>query len=301
MGANRAQASRLVDLPRLLGEPPAFPLSRIIAKPPEYVECQDQALELEWARWERQQSNFADVATRADVWERCWRERLEAYKASGSVADLLPDFLRAAKPPLRYFGKYIIPGSPSDLHTVQKCILSHLLVKWMRGGVLLEFGCGSGYNLALARQLLNPDDEICGADKSSAAVECVKALGFHGTTFDMSSPADLSLPPWSDTTVLTAGAMEQIGDNCGAFLGFLLEKRPRMCIHIEPLYELYAPTDPFDAEAMAYHNARGYLRGFLPALQCLEREGRVQIFETHRTHFGGRFNDGFSWIVWRPK
>jgi hypothetical protein len=292
---------KTLDIARLLGEPPAFPQYRLVTGKLEYEECHDQALELKLAQREREWNDFAPVATRSDIWERCWQGCLDKYKAGGSIADLLPDFLRDPKPPFRYLGKYILPGNSTDLHTVQKCILSHLLVKWMRGTVLLEFGCGSGYNLPLAKQWLEPGAMICGLDWSPAAIQCVKALGFPGSVFDMHSPTEPSTStlPWSDTTVLTAGAMEQLGGNFSPFLEFLLAKRPRMCIHVEPLFELYDLSDPMDEEAARYHAARGYLAGFLPALQQLQREGRVQICELHRTHFGARFNDGFSWVVWR--
>jgi hypothetical protein len=292
---------KTLDIPRLLGEPPAFPLSRIVTGKLEYVECREQALELTLAQRERQMGYFANVATRSDIWERCWQQCLDKYKAGGSVADLLPDFLRDPKPPFRYFGKYILPGQRTDLHTVQRCILSHLLAKWMRGTVLLEFGCGSGYNLPLARQWLEPGAMLCGLDWSPAAVDCVRALGFPGAVFDMHNPTEppTSTVPWEFTTVLTAGAMEQLGGNFSPFLSFLLSKRPRMCIHVEPLVELYDLSDPMDAEAARYHTARGYLTGFLPELQLLQAEGRAQICELHRTHFGARFNDGFSWVVWR--
>ncbi len=317
------EAVKTIDLGRLLGaradEIPLLPAL-------EYLDCAAQEIELARVQQVRREHcaaklrHVSEFGPRAVAWEACWQERLENFKQHRSIRDLLPDFLRDPALPLRYFGQYILPRKADLLYEVQKAILAHLLRKWMRGSVLLEFGCGSGYNLvaikeafdgyvvplnnraAAVRERWFPYIELFGLDWSPSAIKCVEHLGFAGAIFDMLNPKEpeTSTLPWEHTTVLTAGAMEQLGGNFQPFIDFLLAKRPRVCIHVEPLIELYDPRDPMDAEAAAYHEARGYLTGFLPALHRMERAGEARIYEVHRTHFGGRFNDGFSWIIWRP-
>ena len=298
-----------IDLPKLLGSPLYnAPAPKLL----EYTDWYSQDEELIVVRHERtllgNNRRVSQYGSRAVAWDLCWKHCLEKYKAGdNNLTSLLPPFLASPEQPLRYFGKYISPRSQGLLYTVQKTILSHLIMKWGRGSVLAEFGCGSGYNLALAKDLQNSEYSTqCGFDWSPAAIECVRALGFAGDTFDMNAPSQgldgslLSCLPWASTTVLTAGAMEQLGENCWPFVKFLLDKKPTMCIHVEPLIELYDRGNLFDDEAARYHTARGYLVGFQRIIQQLASIDKAVLYEVHRTHFGGRFNDGFSWVVWRP-
>ena len=45
---------------------------------------------------------------------------------------------------------------------------------------------------------------------------------------------------------------------------------------------------------------RGYLRGYLPRLESLAREGRIEILSVRR-HLGSEFHDGWGSLVWRPR
>lgn len=99
--------------------------------------------------------------------------------------------------------------------------------------------------------------------------------------------------------VLTIGTLEQIGRNFGPFLDFLLEKKPRICVHVETLYEVYDQDNLVDWLAAAYLEKRNYLRGFLARMRELEAEGRVRILDLRRT-FGSFYHDGYTYLVWEP-
>ena len=45
---------------------------------------------------------------------------------------------------------------------------------------------------------------------------------------------------------------------------------------------------------------RRYLSGFLPYLENLEQQGRLEIIKKQRIYYGSFFIEGHSLVVWRP-
>ena len=150
-----------------------------------------------------------------------------------------------------------------------------------------------------------PHLELCGCDwapSSQAILEqiSVRALrSIAARRFDMFHP-DHELRLGAGTGVLTSAAMEQLGEDHGAFVDYLLAQEPQVCVHIEPIYELYDANLVFDEVARRYHRHRNYLRGFLPRLRELAAIGRIELLAEHRTCFGSFHHEGYSLVVWRP-
>src|SRR5258707_14365208 len=90
----------------------------------------------------------------------------------------------------------------------------------------------------------------------------------------------------ADPTVLTVHALEQVGAGWQPFVDFVIARRPRLCVHLEPLVELYE-TAPLDDLARRYHRKRRYLDGFVPAIKALAAHGRAEILTLRRTAFSG--------------
>jgi len=145
-----------------------------------------------------------------------------------------------------------------------------------------EFGCGSGQNLKGLKGKLH------GYDWAESAVKRVRAMGIHAERFDMFNPSPIDLKGG----VLTVHALEQLGDKFGPFLQFLMDKKPEICVHIEPIEELYE-DNLLDNLALSYHKKRGYLSGFLKAL-------KGKTIEVERTYVGSLFHEAYSVVVWRP-
>ena len=83
-------------------------------------------------------------------------------------------------------------------------------------------------------------------------------------------------------------------------LEFFLESKPSICVHAEPLRELYDEKNLMDYLAMRYHEKRNYLVGLVPRLKELEMDGRIEILHLHRVMFGSLFHEGYSLLIWRP-
>ena len=94
--------------------------------------------------------------------------------------------------------------------------------------------------------------------------------------------------------------MEQLGSRYQPFLEYLLENRPQICVHLEPIVELYREGNPLDQAAIRYHERRGYLAGFLTTLKTLEASGKISLLKVQRLFFGGFYHEGYSVVVWKP-
>lgn len=209
--------------------------------------------------------NRVSDAERQEVWERCW----ESVK--GSVPE------------------YFTPGELGLLSKLRGEVFS----KYLQGvKEVSEFGCGLGHNLL---PLMGTGRRLRGFDWASSSVSFVKKIGIEAEQFDMLRPSGIKI----SGAVLTVHALEQLGSSWKPFLNYLLDQGPEICIHIEPIEELYGDS-PRDRARLAYHRMRGYLSGFLTELRRLEKMGDVELIDVRKSPFGGKDHDAYSVIVWRP-
>ena len=125
------------------------------------------------------------------------------------------------------------------------------------------------------------------------------AVGMNAYDYDMLDPGVIG--DCSNTAILTVGALEQLHDKWGAFLIRMIEARPQICVHVEPVIEWYNSDEhAFDKVAIAFHRRRQYLEGFVGQIEYLESRGKAEIIERKRVPFGSRFIEGYSLIIWRP-
>ena len=241
---------------------------------------------------------------RAADWERGWEENLHAFEASdGELGMLVPKYNRHRV--LRLHGDYIRVEHPRFEYAVYTALRQFLFRKWF-GDVqrVVEFGCGTGTSLLLLHELF-PRMQLCGLDWAESSVRLLgriaqrRSCAIEAGRIDMFAPGG-GVELGSGTGVLTSAALEQLGETFEPMLERLLAGRPSVCLHIEPLFELYDADSLFDDVARRYHMRRNYLRGFVPRLQQLEREGRAEILALRRTGFGSFFHEGYGIVVWRP-
>lgn len=242
---------------------------------------------------------------RAEIWESCWAENLQRFVGADHDPDkLLPDFIRTGQP-VRLRQQYVIPsGGGFEAAFLQVC-RAFLFDRFFRHiNSLYEFGCGSGFNLvAFSKQF--PGKRLFGLDWSKSSNETVNLLRSNlgiditGRNFDFFNP-DQSLRLDQGSGVLTMCALEQVGPRHETFIDFVLKQRPQICVHMEPMLDLYDETNLVDALAIRYHRKREYLYGFLPRLKNLAALGKIEIMEIRRLYFGSLYHEGYSYVAWRP-
>lgn len=240
-------------------------------------------------------------------WEKGWNEILNSVKNNGIKDDLLiPQYFQKHKY-VRYGSKYIQPKSKDFEHQLNNIIRKIIFKKFLSGSSrIIDFGCGTGTSI-LALIELFPKLTLIGCDWSKAAVELINLIGtekkkdVRGMKFDMfHTKGKKKINLCSADGIITMHSMEQLGTNFEPFLNFIVEQKPRICVHLEPIFELYDRTNSFDKIAIDYHLKRNYLRGFLTKLKKLQKEGIVKILEERRLLIGNFFHDHSSLVVWRP-
>mgnify|MGYP006178052823 CR=1 FL=1 len=140
---------------------------------------------------------------------------------------------------------------------------------------------------------------VDGTDYPAGSYVVPAAQAFAPHVFDMFSPdRDLAMAPGAAD--LLVGSMEQLGSNFRPFLDYLLQQKPRIVVQVNHLMELYDTDNLLDYLALRFEKRRKYLEGYLPALERLAQDGKVDILKLQRGRVGSLYHDGYSFVVWRP-
>jgi hypothetical protein len=252
-------------------------------------------------------SNHLSVSgrKRKNDWEKGWSQNLQKFiENDQDVLALVPAYVRPDRI-LRLNHNYITSSDPNfelNFYTVYR---QYLFRRYLSDfDSIYEFGCGTGYNLLIMAQMY-PDKQFYGMDWAAASRDLVNEIGktlnpnISGHLFDMFVPNyDLEID--NNSVFITLNSLEQLGDNFESFLQFILSKTPRLCIHAEPIIELYNSEHILDYVAIKYHQKRGYLNNYLSRLKALESTGTIKILKTRRIPFGSLFHEGYSLVIWQP-
>lgn len=247
---------------------------------------------------------------RLEDWEKGWSENYS------ELVDLLSQVnvqINSIVP--RYFGKHefvrlkrtiVKPLSQHFEYHALCMIVDWVFDQYMREAAsIYEFGCGTGYHLMRLRQI-NPTAALYGLDWAPASQKIISLLvdkkyatNMYGRQFDYYHP-DNNFRLDKNAVVYTVASLEQIGTKHDKFINYLLDNRPAVCIHIEPISELLEEENLLDYLSIAYFKKRNYLSGFLTRLLELEKTGKIRILKKQRTHLGSLFIEGHSVIAWTP-
>ena len=238
---------------------------------------------------------------RIDDWEAGWSDNLERFKRSGSLADIVPRFVRHGHP-VRWQQDFYAPDDPDYELRFIEWLQKDVIAPWFKEcHTIHEFGAGTGLNL-VALSDVYPDKLLYGADYSEHSVDLVNAISektyrhMHGKLFDMRRP-DATYPLRSGDGVLTFGAIEQLAGDFRAFIEFVLSRKPRVVVHVEPVIELYDEQHFVDWLAIQFHQQRGYTEGLLP---FLSEDPRIKVLEVRRSYVGSLMMEGYTRIIWQP-
>jgi SAM-dependent methyltransferase len=245
---------------------------------------------------------------REDVWERGWREVLAEWERTHDVEALLPRYIRPYDP-IRYYGEWVKPQDDKGQ------LIERVEFENMRGKLIsryfdsvdrvTEFGSGTGWNLL---DLAENNRAVMALDFSPAAVSLAVDIGKHFNLPIVSHLIDMRIPEKTEIPkgfltgagIFTCGSLEQIPHHSNAFLNWLVEQRPAVVVHIEPMIEMLNPNVLFDNLAIRFLKKRGYSQGILTYLRSLEKEGRIRRLESIRWGFGSLYHEGYMSVVWRP-
>lgn len=244
--------------------------------------------------------------SRTAVWERGWRENLDAFRLNPlSDETLVPKFVRPNLP-IRWFKDYYQTNSRNFELDYIEILRQHLICSYF-GKVqnLYEFGAGTGFNLLHVHKVF-PNLNLYGTDFVQSAVDLmnevgqVRAIPLKSSIFNMLAPREANLRLKSNSAVWTFGSLEQLGGNLKKMIEYLIENSPTICVHVEPAAELYEKNSLPDYLAEWFQLKRGYSQGLIALLKILETNGDIQILKIQRLNFGSVMMEGYNLIVWRP-
>lgn len=208
--------------------------------------------------------------------------------------------------PFRLFQKFIYSDN-YKLDFEFGCILQKTFFEMYFSKVehIYEFGCGTGINLTDVASIF-PQKHLHGCDLTQSSIKILKVLknemdyDIDGHQFDFTKP-DYNYHLKQNSAVYTAAALEQIGENWKKFLQYLLDEKPTLVLHLEPIAELYDRENSItDWLAYEFHQKRRYLDGYYTELLRLQKDGQIEILNTRRTYFGSWNDESYTLVVWRP-
>lgn len=239
---------------------------------------------------------------RIAAWEQGWAEQLKAFRESPSEDALVPRFIRPGMP-VRWRQQFYHPADPWHELNYVRMVQGHIGDLLQECATIHEFGCGTGFNLcALGKRF--PGKLLYGYDFSAASCTLTEAAGQHfgyrinAEVFDMSMPNGALRPKLGhDAGVFTFGSIEQLGPHgFQRFIDYLIEQRPRVVVHIEPVPELLDPNNLVDHLSLMFHRKRQYTYNLLGYLH-----DRVVMKEVERSWFGSTMLESYATIVWQTR
>ena len=251
--------------------------------------------------------NFSKVDSpeRKNIWEMAWSDHLNEFVAQNMAEkELEPTFMRQNEI-VRLNKNYVKPHTPNFELNYAKVCKTWLFQKYL-GEVeaIYEFGCGSGFNLVMLSEIY-AHKKMYGLDWASSSVNLVNinaekhGLNIKGRQFNMLEPNE-DLETEENSAFLTIAALEQVGKNYHKFVDFILRRKPKVVINLEPIAEYYDCDNLVDYLGFTYHKKRGYLDGYLSKLRELESQNTIKIIKAEGSRLGGLYHDAYSIVVWTP-
>ncbi|MBI2476221.1 MAG: hypothetical protein HYV67_03185 [Candidatus Taylorbacteria bacterium] len=242
---------------------------------------------------------------RLKQWEKGWGQNLTRLRKEKTADAVFPRY-HGKYPVNRLDQKFIRAASPNYERNMLYVILDYVFDKYLRKSEnIYEFGCGTGHNLLRAREV-NPSANLFGLDWAKSSQRIIKQMAdahlvknIKGYNFDFFKP-NKKIKLAAHSAIYTAAALEQVGIKYKAFVSYLLQNQPALCLHVEPIAELLNEDRLIDNLSIKYFRKRNYLEGFLDYLRELEKAKKIKIIEAKRTRIGSQFIEGYSIIIWKP-
>lgn len=242
------------------------------------------------------------------VWEDGWGEILARLQGSTEPLETLlkPQYFQHHRI-LRFRGQFIDAFNTEFVYNYDRILRTVAIKRFLSdANRIVELGSGTGTTQLLLAALV-PSAELVSSDWARSSQQIVQLISQRCDRDIATAQVNmLDLYGWKalrvdrHCAVLTIHAMEQLGDNWRPLLNALLAQKPKLCVHLEPVLEMYNQEELFDYIAAKYHKRRNYLLGYLTALQRLASEGLVKIQEQRRLQFGDRYHEAYTLIVWSP-
>lgn len=237
-------------------------------------------------------------------WNTGWKENyIEFKKSNYNVSALIPKYIHGDRP-VRWKQKFVNPKKKFLEWRFSKVFRTWLFSKYFKHVEnIYDFGTGTACHLELISRIF-PKKKLYGFDWSPYTKKIIdllrkkKKIKIVGNKFDFFNiNKKLKIPV--NTGVLTYGALEQVGSRHKKFIDYLIKNKPKICVHVECMENMYDKKNRIDKLGYRYHIQRGYLKGFIPYLKEKEKEKKIKIIKIKRLYFGSFYQEVYNYIIWR--
>lgn len=242
---------------------------------------------------------------RLSQWESGWDENFDEFSRTKNTDLLIPKY-HGKYNYVRWMGNIVKTISPNFDYNIHINFVDSVIGSNLNGiENVYEFGCGPGYHL-LRMSNERPDLNYYGLDWTVSSQNIIKSINqildknIQSHNFDFFSP-DNNFKIKNNSLVYTVAALEQVGNKFDKFIDYLVEQEVELCVHFEPISELLDENKLLDYLSIKYFSNRNYLNGFLPYLEKLESDGKIEILDKRRINSGSYFIEGHSLVIWRVK
>lgn len=240
---------------------------------------------------------------RRDDWEFGWNENLEIYKNDSSEKSLIPKYIKRSNF-VRINGRLVVSDNEYFENILTRLHHQAIALKFLKEfDCIYEFGCGTGINLISFNEVLTSKKYV-GLDWVDSSKNIINELkknndiNLEFENFNFYKPHKINFQ--KNSAVCTITSLEQVGRDFKNFIDMLIENKPGIVIHMEPILEWYNNDNELESLSIEYHKKRGYLDGLLKYLEDMESKKIISILAKFKTQFGESRHNPFSLVVWRP-
>lgn len=241
---------------------------------------------------------------RINEWESGWEENLNLFKSSKNINDLIPKY-HGKNRIVKWMGDVVMPLTENFDYKIHICFVDAIVRHYLNDVTnIFELGCGPAYHLVRLNQY-NKKINLYGTDWATSSQKIINSineildLNITPINLDFFNPNyEIEIP--ENTGIYTVASLEQIGKEYKKIVDFLIDKKIKVCVHMEPIGEILDDDKLIDYLSIKYFEKRNYLKGYLTYLETLESQGKIEIINKQRIYSGSYFVEGHSLIVWRP-
>ena len=238
-----------------------------------------------------------------------WGALLERFKASpGSRLEDVDRWAGGEALTLASVDEHIVEMTPEESHEAYIAYIANALEPHLPASALAELGCGYGSAiLGLARKAAFQDMPYFAADFTSTGPELARLIAEAESIKLTTGRADLRSSPVTDlqfpegAIVYTAYAAQYVEPLTDSFIDGILKLRPKVVVHIEPVYEHCDPSTLLGLLRQRYIQANGYNRNLSTILHDHEARGSLEIIHDSVPGFGPNPLLAASVIAWVPR
>lgn len=241
---------------------------------------------------------------RINEWESGWEENLNLFKSSKNINDLIPKY-HGKNRIVKWMGDVVMPLTENFDYKIHICFVDAIVRHYLNDVTnIFELGCGPAYHLIRLNQY-NKKINLYGTDWATSSQKIIDSineildLNITPINLDFFNPNYEIIIP-ENTGIYTVASLEQIGEEYKKIVDFIIDKKIKVCVHMEPIGEILDDEKLIDYLSIKYFEKRNYLKGYLNYLETLESQGKIEIINKQRIYSGSYFVEGHSLIVWRP-